>query len=83
MASWWYIIPHKNKAPQIEKIGETSALYFSKICDYNCEVVEQAMYVYSDTYNLTNFIKVPTCFNHSGNPSCVYLIFTSKPRHFY
>ena len=65
-------IPHKILAPQhLEKIGITLGLYLEKYDNillmgyYNCEVVEQAMHVFCETYNLTSLIKVPTCFKKS------------------
>ena len=51
-------------------LGNTLDLYLEKydnillMGDYNCEVVEQAMHVFCETYNLRNLIKVPTCFKN-------------------
>ena len=82
-------IPHKILAPlHLQKIGNTQDLYLEKydnillMGDYNCEVVEQAMHVFCETYNLKNLIKVPTCFKNPDNPSCIDLILTNKPRIF-
>ena len=80
-------IPHKILAPRhLEKIGITLDLYLEKydnillMGDYNCEIVEQAMHVFCETYNLTSLIKVPTCFKNQDNPSCIDLILTNKPK---
>ena len=60
-------IPYKMLAPlHLENIGNTLNLYLEKydnillMGDYNCEVVENAMHVFCETYNLKNLIKVPT-----------------------
>ena len=50
--------------------------------DFN--VVPETTYIKSfcDNFDLTNFIKEPTCFKNPENPSCIDLIFTNRPRGF-
>ena len=44
--------------------------------DFNSEMSENAMKEFSDTYNLKNLIKEPTCFKNPLNPSLIDLILT-------
>ena len=52
------------------------------IGDFNVEANNSAMSVFSDTYNLKNLIKVPTCYKNPNKPSCIDLMLRSKPRSF-
>ena len=38
--------------------------------------------VFSDTCDLKNIIKEPTCYRNLNNPSCIDLILTNKPQSF-
>ena len=46
--------------------------------DFNCEVDEEPMSDFCNTYNLKSLIKFPTCFKSSTNPSCIDLILTNR-----
>ena len=50
--------------------------------DFNSEMQEITMKEFTDTYNLTNLIKEPTCFKNPLNPSLIDLILTNRPRSF-
>ena len=50
--------------------------------DFNCEMTEQVMQIFCDTYNLSNLVKSPTCFKSTKNPSCIDLILTNRPNSF-
>ena len=52
------------------------------IGDFNVEANNSAMSVFSDTYNLKNLIKEPTCYKNPNKPSCIDLMLTNKPRSF-
>ena len=38
--------------------------------------------IFSDTYDLKNLIKEPTCYKNSAKPSCIDLILTNERRSF-
>ena len=40
------------------------------------------MKAFCDNYNLTSFIKQPTCYKNPNNPTCIDLILSSMPRSF-
>ena len=50
--------------------------------DFNCEMTEQAMQIFCDTYNFTNLFKSPTCFKNPKNPSCIDLMLTNWSKSF-
>ena len=47
------------------------------IGDFNVEANTSAMSLFSDTDNLKNLIKEPTCYKNPNKPSCI-----DKPRSF-
>ena len=55
---------------------------FLLLGDFNSEMQENAMKEFSETYNLSNLIKEPTCFKNNLNPSLIDLILTNRPRSF-
>ena len=55
---------------------------FLLLGDFNSEMSETIMKDFSETYDLCNLIKEPTCFKNMENPSCIDLILTNKPRRF-
>ena len=55
---------------------------FILLGDFNSEMHEYTMKEFSDTYNLSNLIKEPTCFKNPLNPSLIDLILTNRPRSF-
>ena len=50
--------------------------------DFNCEMKEESMNTFCNTYNLKCLVKEKTCFKNIHNPSCIDLILTNKPRYF-
>ena len=40
------------------------------------------MKTFGENFKLPNLIKVPTCFKHPENPTCIDLILTKKPLSF-
>ena len=55
---------------------------FLLLGDFNSEMSEPAMNELSESYNLKNLIKEPTCFKSIENPSLIDLILTNKWRSF-
>ena len=55
---------------------------FLLLGDFNSEMHENTMKEFTDTYNLSNLIKDPTCFKNPLNPSLIDLILTNRPRSF-
>ena len=55
---------------------------FIIIGDFNVEANDSAISVLSDTYDLKNLIKEPTCYKNPNKPSCIDLILTNKPQSF-
>ena len=43
------------------------------IGDFNVEANGSTMSVFSDTYNLKNIIKEPTCYKNPNKPWCITL----------
>ena len=54
----------------------------SYIGDFNCEMSDEVMGNFCNTYNLRCLIKEATCFKNVHNPSCIYLILTNRPLSF-
>ena len=52
------------------------------IGDFNVVANNSSMPVFSDTHNLKNLIKEPTCYKNLNKPSCIDLMLTNKPRSF-
>ena len=46
--------------------------------DFNSEMSENGMRDFSETYDLKNLIKEPTCFKSRENPTLINLILTNK-----
>ena len=46
------------------------------------EINDSAISVFSDSYDLENLIKEPTCYKNPNKPFCLDLILTNKPRSF-
>ena len=75
-------IPQKHLVPiHLEKISCAINYYFGKydniliMEDFNCEMPQQEMQIFCDSYNLNNLIK---CFQNPQNPSCTDLTNRSK-----
>ena len=72
----------------LEHLNQNLAFYsscyehFMIIGDFNVEANNSTMSVFSDTYNLKNLIKEPTCYKNPNKPSCIDLMLTNKPRSF-
>ena len=47
--------------------------------DFNCQVGEEPMSDFCNSFGLKSLIKVPTCFKSAENPSCIDLILTNRP----
>ena len=91
--SKWLLIgsynPHRDKiSNHLRSIGrKLNALcmkYDNLILmgDYNCEITEEPMKVFCDTYNLTSLVNVATCFKSIDRPTSIDLILTNKKRSF-
>ena len=71
-----------------ENLNRSLALYSSYyenliiIGDFNVEINDSAISVFSNTYDLKSLIKEPACYNNANKPSCIDLILTNKPRSF-
>ena len=50
--------------------------------DFNSEFNEPCMKDFCETYNLSKFIKLSTCFKNPANPSSIDVILTSRTRSF-
>ena len=50
--------------------------------DFNCEVTEEVMNTFCNTFCLKSLIRKPTCYKSIINPKCIDLILTNKPRSF-
>ena len=52
------------------------------IGDLNAEVNLECMNLFSETYNLSSLIKVPTGYKNLEKPLCVDLLLTNRPESF-
>ena len=52
------------------------------IRDFSVEVNDSAMSVFSDSYDIKNLMKEPTCYKNPNKLSCIDLMLTNKPRSF-
>ena len=52
------------------------------IGDLNSEISEMAMSEFSETYNLQNLVKDPTCYKSPSKPTCIDLILKNFPKSF-
>ena len=50
--------------------------------DLNSEISEMAMSEFSETCNLQNLVKDPTCYKNPSKPTCIDLILTNFPKSF-
>ena len=50
--------------------------------DFNSEFSEPSLNDFCDIYNLKNLVKEPTCYKNPGNPSCIDLFLSNRPRTF-
>ena len=50
--------------------------------DFNTEVTQTSMKVFSDSYVFKNLMKDATCYKNPENPSCIDLILTNNPNSF-
>ena len=50
--------------------------------DFNSEMKEEEMKNFCETYDLTNLITEPTCFNSVENPSSIDMILTNRRESF-
>ena len=55
---------------------------FLLLGDFNSEMQESTMKEFTNTYNLSNLIKQPTCFKNPLHPSLIDLILTNRPIRF-
>ena len=87
--SKWLIVggynPHKNKISYfLDHVGRELDKYLSKyenlllLGDWNCEMNEEEMKTFCETYNLENLIKGPTCYKNADNPSSIDIMLTNK-----
>ena len=51
--------------------------------DFNCEITENPLKIFCDTYNLQNLVTEPTCYKNPLNPSSIDLILTNHSRLFH
>ena len=71
----------------LENLNQSLALYSSNyesfiIIDFSVEANDSAISVFSDTYDLKNLIKEPTCYKNPNKPSCIDLILRKKLQSF-
>ena len=52
------------------------------IGDFNCEMSDEVMQNFCNTYNFKCLVKEATCFKNVHNPSCIDLILTNRPLSF-
>ena len=81
--------PHKNNARRhlnvITKALDTYDGTYENVVflgDFNVGIEETTMKSFSESYNLTNLIKQPTCFKNPEKPSCIDLILTNTHKSF-
>ena len=81
--------PHKNNTRRhlnvITKALDTYDGTYENVVflgDFNVGIEETTMKSFSESYNLTNLIKQPTCFKNPEKPSCIDLILTNRHKSF-
>ena len=81
--------PHKNNiGSHLNVISKTLDTYYGKyekvvfLGDFHAGIKETTMKSFCVSYNLTNFIKQPTCFKNPEKPSYIDLIPTNMPKSF-
>ena len=72
----------------LEHLIRNLALYSScyenfMIIDFKLEANYSAMSAFSDTYNLKNLIKEPTCYENPNKSSCIDLMLTKISKQFF
>ena len=83
-----YNFSKNNTRNFVNQVGQILDLYISKyenlllLGDFNSEMSEERMKDFSETYDLKNLIKEPTCSKSIDNPSLIDLILTNKWRCF-
>ena len=50
--------------------------------DFNSELKDGCLNVFSNVNNLKSFNKEPTCFENPNNPSCINLFLTNRSKYF-
>ena len=79
-----YNFSKNNTRNFVNQVGQILDLYISKyenlllLGDFNSEMSEEGMKDFSETYDLTNLTKEPTCSKSIDNPSLIDLILTNK-----
>ena len=53
-----------------------------RFISFSIEANDSAMSVFSDSYDLKNLMKEPTCYKNPNKLSCIDLMLTNKPRSF-
>ena len=78
--------PHRNNiGNHLDSLSKNVALYSSTYDNYivfggfNIEADSKEMSNFCDTFDLTSFIKEPTCYKNPDNLSCIDLILTKNP----
>ena len=81
--------PHRNNiGNHRDFLSKSLALYSSAsdnyifIGDFNIEADSTEMSSFCETFDLTSFMKEPTCYKNPDNPSCIDLILINKPLSF-
>ena len=81
--------PHKsNISNHLHHLGKGLDNYIGNydnillLGDFNSEFSEPCLNDFCDIYNLKNLVKEPTCYKNPGNPSCIDLFLTNRPRTF-
>ena len=79
------IVQSSNHLHQLGKgldnyVGNYDNILF--VGDFNSEFSEPCFNDFYDIYNLKILAKEPTCYKNPGNPSCVDLFLTNRPRTF-
>ena len=84
-----YYNPHQsNISTHMHHLNKGLDVYMNKydnillLGDFNSETSENYLNDFCNIYNLRNIIKEPTCFKNPGNPSCIDLFLTNRPRCF-
>ena len=81
--------PNKNNIDShLNVITKTFDTYYGKyenvvfLGDFNAGIEETTMKSFCESYNLTNLIKQPTCFNNPEKPSRIDVILNNRPKPF-
>ena len=81
--------PHKNNIlnhiSHLRKGPDNYVSHYDNILllgDLNSQPLENCVNDFCNACNLSNFVKKPTCYKNSDNPSCVDLFLTNRPKCF-